>query len=136
MGKQESKRLVAGNAQVQIKLTPQITGQSQLQLVPEIGDIQADGSLGELLRAGPLGNLVREKVRSAILNAMQKGTNMHATLPPIAQEFASLQNAAFHDAGESRLLVILDGEVHLTAEQFKTLRDQIRDQLKEHLAQH
>jgi len=135
MGKPESKRLVAGNAQVQINLTPQITDGSQLQLVPEVGDIQADGSLGELLRAGPLGDLIRDKVRNAILKALQKGTNMRATLPPIAQDYASLESASFRDAGDGRLLVVLDGEAHLTTEQIKTLRDQIRRQLKERLPQ-
>ncbi len=135
MGKQESKRLVAGNAQVQIKLTPQVTDESQLQLVPDVGDIQADGSLGELLRAGPLGDAIREKVRNAILKALQKGTNFRATLPPVAQDYAPIQSASFRDAGDGRLLVTLDGEVHLTQEQIKTLRDQIRDQLKQRLPQ-
>jgi hypothetical protein len=136
IGKQASSQLVAGNAQVQIKLTPQITNESQLQLVPEVGDIQADGSLGTLLRAGPLGDVVRDKVRNAILNAMQKGTRMRATLPPIAQDVASLKNAAFRDAGEGRIVVVLNGELQLTPEQLKTLRDQIRDELKQRLAHH
>lgn len=135
MGKQQSKRLVAGNAQIPIKLTPQVTDGTQLQLVPEVGAIQADGSLGELLRAGPLGEAIRNKVHDAILKALRKATNVNATLPPIAQQYASLQSASFADGGDGRLLVVLDGEVHLSTEQIKTLREQIRDQLKDRLPQ-
>jgi hypothetical protein len=127
MGKQESKRLVAGNAQIPITLTPQVTDGAQLQLVPQVGEIQADGSLGELLRAGPLGDAIREKVHNAILKALQKATNVNATLPPIAQQYATLQNAAFADGGDNHLLVVLNGEIHLTQDQIKTLRDQLRE---------
>jgi hypothetical protein len=127
MGKQESKRLIAGNAQIPITLTPQVTDGTQLQLVPQVGEIQADGSLGQLLRAGPVGEAIRAKVHDAILKALQKATNVNATLPPIAQQYASLQSASFVDGGDNHLLVVLDGEIHLTQDQIKTLRDQLRE---------
>jgi hypothetical protein len=127
MGKQESKRLIAGNAQIPITLTPQVTDGTQLQLVPQVGEIQADGSLGQLLRAGPVGEAIRAKVHDAILKALQKATNVNATLPPIAQQYASLQSASFVDGGDNHLFVVLDGEIHLTQDQIKTLRDQLRE---------
>ncbi|HEX3437204.1 MAG TPA: hypothetical protein VHT24_10600 [Pseudacidobacterium sp.] len=34
-----------------------------VSLVPELGEIHADGSLGELLRSGILGNTIREKIQ-------------------------------------------------------------------------
>jgi hypothetical protein len=81
-GKRTPHRLVAGNGIVQIKLTPIITDRRTLGLTPAVESIQADGSLGELLRAGPLGNAVREKVTRELLFAMQKGTDRSLTLPP------------------------------------------------------
>ena len=110
-GKQEAKRLIGGNAVIQVKLTPAVEdNHTELRLIPEVGPIEADGSLGELLRSGTIGEMLRDKIRSAILSAMQKGTNLSATLPPAIQGYATIQNAQFRNAGFGRLMVILDGE--------------------------
>jgi hypothetical protein len=130
LGKQAAKRLVAGNAQVPIKLTPVIEKDStELQLQPEVGEIQADGSLGELLRSGALGDAIQEKVRSSILSALHKGTNLGATLPPAVQGYVTIQSAEFKDCGGGSLLVVLDGEARITQEQVKLLSDQVKERL-------
>lgn len=130
LGKQKATRLVGGDAQIQIKLTPEIEANStELRLNPEVGEVQADGSLGEMLRAGPLGNAIREKIQSTILGALQKGTDLSATLPPAAQGYATIRNAEFKDAGGGRLTVVLDGEVRLTQEQMQTFADQVKERL-------
>jgi hypothetical protein len=129
-GRQESKKLVGGDAQIQIKLTPEVeANNTELRLAADVGKIQADGSLGDLLRAGPLGNAIREKIRTAILSALQKGTDLQATLPPAAQPYATIQNAEFKDAGGGRLAVVLDGEVRLTPEQMQALANEVKERL-------
>src|SRR6202008_365204 len=96
LGRQQSKRIVGGNAVVQMKLTPAVEeNNTTLRLIPEVGPIQADGSLGELLRSGALGDMLREKIRNAILNALQKGTDLNATLPPAVQGYAKIKDARF-----------------------------------------
>jgi hypothetical protein len=133
LGKQAAKRVLGGDAQIQIKLTPAIDKDStELQLVPEVGEIQADGSLGELLRSGVLGDALREKIRNSILSALHKGTNLGATLPPAVQGYVTIQNAEFKDAGDGRLLVVLDGEARITQEQVKLLSDQVKERLASH----
>ena len=133
LGKQVAKRVLGGDAQIQIKLTPAIdTDSTELQLVPEVGEIQADGSLGELLRSGVLGDALREKIRNSILSALHKGTNLGATLPPAVQGYVTIQNAEFKDAGDGRLLVVLDGEARITQEQVKLLSDQVKERLASH----
>ncbi len=130
LGKQAAKKLLGGDAQIQIKLTPAIDKDStELRLVPEVGDIQADGSLGELLRSGALGDTIREKIRSSILSALNKGTNVGATLPPAVQGYVTIQSAEFKDGGGGRLLAILDGEARITQEQVKLLSDQLKERL-------
>ena len=130
MGKQAAKRLVGGDAQIPIKLTPQIDDDhTSLRLVPEVGEIQADGSLGELLRSGVLGDAIREKVHNSIQSALQKATNMAATLPPAAQDYVTIQSAEFKDAGDGRLLVVLDGEARITQEQLRVLTDQVKERI-------
>jgi hypothetical protein len=130
LGKQTAKRLIGGDAQIQIKLTPQISeDKTTLRLVPEIGQIQADGSLGELLRSGALGETIREKVKTAILSALQKGTNVGATLPPAVQGYVTLENAEFTDGGNGRLLVLLSGNARVTQEQVQQLAQQVKERI-------
>jgi hypothetical protein len=127
-GKQEAKRVVGGNAVMQMTLTPAIEQDStELRLVPEVGPIQADGSLGELLRSGTLGDMLREKIRNAILNALQKGTDLSATLPPAVQGYAKIKDARFRDASSGRLAVLLDGEIQISNEQIQALSKQVKE---------
>lgn len=131
LGKHESKRLVAGNAVIQLKLTPGVAENStELKLVPEVGPIQADGSLGELLRAGPLGEMLRDKIRNAILSAMSKGTDLSATIPPVAQPYARIQNAQFKDLGSGRLMVALQGEIRITKQQVQELSNELKERAR------
>jgi hypothetical protein len=127
-GKEQAKRVVGGNAVIQMKLTPEVEeDNTQLKLVPEVGPIQADGSLGELLRSGSLGEMLREKIRKAILNALQKGTDLNATLPPAVQGYAKIKRAQFQDGGLGRLVVVLEGEIQITNEQIQTLSKQVKE---------
>jgi hypothetical protein len=130
LGKQAAKKLLRGDAQIEIKLTPAIEKDStELQLMPDVGDIQADGSLGEVLRSGALGETIREKVRNSIVSALNKGTNLSPTHPPAVQGCVTIQNAEFKDGGDGRLLVVLDGEARITQEQVKLLSDQVKERL-------
>jgi len=129
-GKQQAKRIVGGNAVIPVTLTPGVDeNKTELRLVPEVGTIEADGSLGELLRTGAVGAMIREKIRSSILSAMQKGTNLSATLPPAAQGYATIENAEFKDGGSGRLIVVLDGQVRITKEQVQTLSKQVKERI-------
>jgi len=129
-GKQQTKKLVAGNALIPLKLTPGVEqDNTELKLVPEVGTIQSDGSLGELLRSGTVGEMIQEKIRSSILSALQKGTSLGATLPPAVQGYVRIENAAFKDAGSGRLQVELDGQVRITKEQVEKLTEQVKERM-------
>ena len=126
-GKQQAKRLVAGNAVVPIRMTPAVEqDNTQLRLNPEVGEIQADGSLGELLRNGSLGEMIREKIRDSILHAMQKGANLSATLPPAAQPYATIASAQFQDDGAGHLAVQLIGEIRVPRDQLQAVTQQLK----------
>jgi hypothetical protein len=130
LGKEKTKKLVGGNAMIEMKLTPAIEeNNTELRLVPEVGKIEADGSLGELLRSGTLGDAIRDKIRTSILSAMEKGTNLSATLPPAIQGHATLQNAEFKDGGSGRLIVVLRGEGQITREQIQALSKQVKERM-------
>lgn len=128
--KEESKRVLDGNAVIQMKLTPAIEeNNTELRLVPEVESIEADHSLGELLRSGEVGEMIRDKIRKAILNAMQKGTSLAATLPPAAQGYAAIQKAEFKTTPSGGLMVVLGGQVRISDEQIQELSKQLRERM-------
>ena len=130
VGKKQAKRVTSGNAVVEMKLVPAVeANNSELRLVPDVVRIEADGSVGEFLRSGPVGNMLRDKIRNAILSTLQKGTDLSAALPPALQGHARIQNAQFQDAGEGRLAVYLQGEFPVTEEQIEFLSDQIKQRI-------
>jgi hypothetical protein len=131
-GTQITSKLVGGDAQIEVKLTPTVEANNTVRLVPEIENIQADGSLGELLRSGSLGDMLKQKISDAILSAMQKGSDLSVTLPPTAQPYATIARAEFRDAGSGRLLAVLDGEIRIPAGQLQLLSGLVR----EHAASH
>ena len=76
-----------------------------------------------------LGETVRVKIRSSILSALHRGTNLAATLPPAVQGYVTLKNAEFKDAWDGNLLAVLDGEARITQEQVKLLSGQVKERL-------
>jgi hypothetical protein len=119
------QKLIAGNAVIQAKLAPSVgENHSELRLTPELGPIQADGSLGELLRAGNLGEIMRDKIQDTILSAMQKGLDPNAILPPVLQGSVTIQDARFRDAGSGGLIVTPNGLVQISDDQLPDLEKQ------------
>ena len=103
-GKQQVKKLVGGNATIPLTLTPSI-----------------DETNTELR--------LRDKMQAAIQNAMQKAANLTATLPPVAQPYATIQSATFQDTGGGNMALVLDGRVHITKEQVQQLSKQLKDRV-------
>lgn len=120
-GRQVSKKMVSGNGVVAVKITPVVEANKTVRFVPEVGRIEADGSLGELLRSSQVGERVREKIEESMVTSIQKAANAAGTLPSTIQSRVSIQNARFQDAGGGRLVVLVTGEVKMTADQEKTL---------------
>jgi len=132
-GKEQTKRLIGGNAMIHMKLTPVVDAENtELRLLPEVGPISADGSLGELLRSGAVGQMLRDKIQSALQSAMKKGTELDATLPPSVRGYAKIKNAEFENTGSVHLAVVLDGEIQITNEQLQTLSRQARERIASH----
>ena len=90
-----------------------------LHLASEFGRVDADGLFRESLLSGSLGDTVREQVAAALLPAMATAANLKATLPPVAQDSATLRKVQFQDAGAGQLRLVLDGQLQLSDEQTK-----------------
>ncbi len=127
MGRDESSYEVAeGNATVEVKLTPAVGSQGQLQVVPEIGRVEADRFLVDLVRSGDLGVALREKIASSVGAAMM---DLKAALPPAAGDSAKIESARFESLPDGGLNAIVIGELRISAEQAKLLGSQIKEQL-------
>jgi hypothetical protein len=122
-GKQVEKRLVGGNAVVEVRLTPSVEA-NHVSLHAEVEKIDADGSLGEVLRSGSLGDSIRQKIAASIESAIEQAVNPKSTLPPQIQSAATLQTVQFEDGGAGRLHVLVAGEVHISPEQFQAIAKQ------------
>jgi hypothetical protein len=117
-GKEAVRRLAGGNAVVEAVLTPSI-GENGIALAAEVRKIDADGSLGELLRSGPFGDSMREKMAAGMESAARKSANLKSVLPPEMESAASIRSVRFADGGAGRLRLEMSGEVRLGAEQFR-----------------
>jgi hypothetical protein len=125
LGKQIVKKLVAGNAVVPVKLTP-VLENNTVRIAAEAGEIQADGSLGELLRSGELGPTLREKIQKSMQSAIDKSTDWNATVPAALRELVTLRKIEFRDAGSGRLALDIKGDVHLPGSKLESLASQLR----------
>jgi hypothetical protein len=118
LGKEVVKRLAGGNRMLEAALT-QLLGENGMAPPAEVRKIDADGSLGELLRSGPFGDSRREKTAASIESAVRKPANLKSTLPAEMESAASMQSGRFADGGAGGLWLTMSGEVRLGAEQFR-----------------
>lgn len=87
----------------------------------QVRKIDADGSLGELLRSGSLGDSLRQKIAASLESAIQKAANLQSTLPAGLENAAAIETVQFAGGGSGRLWLTIAGEVRLSAEQFRSL---------------
>jgi hypothetical protein len=119
--------MAEGNGTIEVKLTPSVAEDGTLRLVPEMGRIDAQGLVGELLRSGSLGETLRDKIAESLLSAVRQGGDFKATLPPAARGYATLQRAQFEEAGAGKLMVVLDGEIRVSDEKATSLTSELKE---------
>jgi hypothetical protein len=128
-GKENAKRLLGGNVSVQVLLTPHVQDGGTLgqtvSLDAEIGNIDADGSLGELLHSD-YGAALRDKIRQALLKAIQKSASLEAVVPAQAQPFVTIQSVEFAERGTGILVLNLSGRLKVPGAQVAAVLEQFR----------
>ncbi len=123
LGKQVTRKLLGGDGAIPVTLTPSVEA-NEVKLDPEVGTIQANGALGEVLRSPPVRDRLRDKIRDAILSAMQKSTDLKNTLPERIQRVAAIEAVRFADAGSGRLSLELRANIRLPAVEIRRLLGQ------------
>ncbi len=117
-GKEVVKRLAGGNAVVEVMLTPSI-GDDGIALAAEVRKIDADGSLGEVLRSGTFGDSIRERIAASIEAAVRKSADLRSIMPPEMAGVATVRSVRFADGVGGHLWLKASGEVRLGAEEFR-----------------
>jgi hypothetical protein len=136
LGRDDAKRLLGGDATVQVILTPRLengtaaqsaagqTANQSVHLDADIGTIDANGPLGELLRSGAVGTALRDKIREAMLKAIQKSVELDGVIPPETKQYLTVQTIGFADAGFGRLALDLAGRLQVPGAQIASLLTQ------------
>ena len=119
-GKEINKRLVGGDAVVEVNLTPSVAD-NHIAMGAEVRKIDADGSLGEALHSGSFGDSIKQKIAANIESSVRKSADLKSALPAGMDSIVTLRKVQFADGGSGRLWLALDGELHLTGEQFQML---------------
>ena len=115
-GKENAKRLVGGDAVVEMKMTPRTA---------DVGRIEADGSLGELLRSGAIGDALRDKIRESLMKSIHKVSDLDTLVPAQVRPYIEIRSIDF--AGETTLELRLAAQLKLPAEQAAGLLEQLRN---------
>ena len=121
LGKESAKRLLGGNGAIPVTLTPTLAENRTMKLTPEVGRIEADGSLGEALQNPAVGNRLRDKISASLESALAQAANLGTTLPAGYDQTASLRSVRFAAGEANRLLLEMEGEVHLSSAQIQAL---------------
>jgi hypothetical protein len=128
-GEERGAELAAGDGTIEIRFTPAVEQNGGWRLASEIGRVDGDISLRELLSSGSLGAALRDQIAASLLFAMQKGTDLKSTLPTAAQGSASIEKAKFQEDGAGRLSLVLEEKLLLSDEQATRFAVQLKQSL-------
>lgn len=117
-GKQIVKRLVGGHAVIEVNLTPSVQ-ENNISMAADVRKIDADGSLGDVLRSSSVGDSIRDEISDSIESAIQKSADLKSTLPAEVEKAVTLQSIQFADGGAGRLWLTIGGEARLSGEQLR-----------------
>ncbi|MGD0570848.1 MAG: hypothetical protein ABSA78_20810 [Candidatus Sulfotelmatobacter sp.] len=122
----QASEIAEGNGTVEMNLIPAVGNDGALHLAPKISRVDAEGLLGESLRSGSLGDILREKVSEAVLSAVRQGGDFKAILPPSAQGNVTLRRAEFEGTGAGKLVAVLDGDIRVSNENAAALTSELK----------
>jgi hypothetical protein len=128
-GSGTASELAESDGKVEMKLTPAVDKSGALKLATEYSRIDASGAMGDSLRTGFLGDDLRDKVSEALSAPLRAGADFKTTLPPAVQNFATLQNVRFQNAGAGDLEIALEGQIQISDEQANLLANQLNQAL-------
>jgi len=114
-GKEIVKRVVGGDAVVEVVLTPTVAD-NHIGMNAEVRKIDADGSFGDSLR---------QKIAANIESSVRKSADLKTALPAELDNVLALKKVRFADGGSGRLWLEIEGDVRLNAGQLQSFSREV-----------
>ncbi len=121
--------LASGDGSMEIKLTPAVGQNGGWRLASEIGRVDGDISIRELLSSGTLGATLRDQIAAGLYSMLEKGTDLKSAMPPAVPESATIEKAKFNEDGAGRLNLVLEKQLRFSDEQAKQFSAQLKQSL-------
>jgi hypothetical protein len=96
-----------------------------VSLKPVVVNIEADGSLGQVLRSLSVGDALKEKIASGVRSAIQKATSLNTVLPPEIGSTATIRSVEFTSGPEGRLCIESTVEVRISPDRLRLFSKQL-----------
>jgi hypothetical protein len=122
--------VMEGTGAMTVKITPKVEKDGSLSILTQIETVEANAMLAEMLRSGPLGKAVVEKIKESFVTALQNSLELNAVLLSMGPDSAAIETAKFvRDADVGTLAIALDGHLHLSGDQVSALNGQKSENL-------
>ncbi len=122
--------VMEANGTMTVKIIPKVDKDGSLSILTQIEKVEATGMLAEMLRSGPLGDAVVEKIKNGFVTALQNSLKLNAVLLSLGPDSAAIESAEFvRDADGGTLAIALDGHLHLSGDQVTALNGQRSESL-------
>jgi hypothetical protein len=108
--KDMAKKLAGGDGVIEVHLTPEVRDGDAVRLTATLGTIQADGSIGELLRSPTFSGALRDKITKAL-----DKVKFEEAIPPALRSAAHIEDVSFADGGGGRLTLKVRATVAIAA---------------------
>ncbi len=122
-----ARELAQGSGSAEVRMTPAVGANGELTMQTELGRIEGDKFVEELLRSGALGESLREKIAASMVKVIESA-NFKAMLPP-AVGAAKIEGARFESTAGDNLGLALDGEMRMSNEQAALLGNQLKERV-------
>ncbi len=120
-GKEVTKRVLAGNGTVVVRLIPEVQEGKSVRLAADVVSVDAEGPLGDLLRSGSAGAALQEKIRTTLATQLDQATGLSATVPAPLRDVVTIHSAVFHASSGGTLALALKGQAQLPPDAAKAL---------------
>jgi hypothetical protein len=120
--------LAQGSGDADIKATPVVGANGEIEIHTEVAGVQAKGFLADSLHGGTLGTKLQQSVAGLLALAI-RATDFRATLPAAGAAAATMQTAKFQSTEVGDLTLILEGEMRIPPDQAEVLGNQLKERL-------
>ncbi len=128
LGGKTARELAQGTGSVEIRVTPAVEANGELNMKTEVSRVEGDKFVGDLLKSGTLGEALQEKIASSMVKVIESA-NFKTMLPPAGAASAETKSARFESTAGGSLGAGLDGVMRMSDDQAALLGNQLKERV-------